>query len=149
MSSVMVEKKQPSLDDIKVGVLMFPGPVVTKRSFKQSAPRNIRGITESEFLTILETLGKNGYGTLMKLRSTPNARSEILVFVKLENLPDHASLVNGNDSLNSSICQCMKAKLYLRKRKRNCSQSICFPWLNRQVCEILMLLKVFCYLCLH
>ena len=81
-------KKQPTLQDIKVGVL-FPGPVVTKRCFKQSAPGNIRGITDSEFLTTLETLEKDGCGKLMKLRPTPNARRETVVFVKLEHLPDH------------------------------------------------------------
>ena len=59
------EKMQPTLEEIMIGVLMFPGPVVTKRSFKQSAGRKICGIVDSEFVTALERLEKDGCGVIM------------------------------------------------------------------------------------
>ncbi len=64
------EKMQPTLEEIMIGVLMFPGPVVTKRSFKQSAGRKIRGIGDSEFVTALERLEKDGCGVIKKVRAS-------------------------------------------------------------------------------
>ncbi len=95
--SVVPEKMQPTLEEIMIGVLMFPGPVVTKRSFKQSAGRKIRGIVDSEFLTALERLEKDGCGVIKKLRASVNARRETVVFVKLEELPGEIALVSRDE----------------------------------------------------
>ena len=85
---------QPTLDDIMIGVLMFPGPIVTKRSFKQSAGRKIRGVVDSEFITALE---KDGCGVIKKLRASVNARRETVVFLKLEDLPEKVTLVSPDE----------------------------------------------------
>ena len=45
------ETKQPSIEEIKAAVVFFPGPVVTYRGFKQSAPRAVRTAVEQEFAT--------------------------------------------------------------------------------------------------
>ena len=88
---------QPTLDDIMIGVLMFPGPTVTKRSFKQSAGRKIRGIVDSKFITALERLEKDGCGVIKKLRASVNARRETVVFLKLEDLPEKVTLVSPDE----------------------------------------------------
>ena len=88
---------QPTLDEIMIGVLMFPGPVVTKRSFKQSAGRKIRGIVDSEFVMALERLETDGCGVIKKLRASVNAKREIVVFVKLEELPEEITLVSRDE----------------------------------------------------
>jgi hypothetical protein len=94
---VVPEKMQPTLEEIMIGVLMFPGPVVTKRSFKQSAGRKIRGIVDSEVVTALERLEKDGCGVIKKLRASVNARRETVVFVKLEELPGEIALVSRDE----------------------------------------------------
>ncbi len=99
------EKMQPTLEEIMIGVLMFPGPVVTKRSFKQSAGRKIRGIVDSEFLTALERLEKDGCGVIKKLRASVNARRETVVFVKLEELPGEIALVSRDEYRKKFSCQ--------------------------------------------
>ena len=94
---------QPTLEEIIIGVLMFPGPVVTKRSFKQSAGRKIRGIVDSEFVTALERLEKDGCGVIKKLRASVNARRETVVFVKLEELPGKIALVSRDEYRKVSV----------------------------------------------
>ena len=116
--SVIPEKMQPTLDEIMIGVLMFPGPVVTKRCFKQSAVRKIRGIVDSEFVAALEQLEKDGCGVIKKLRASASARREIMVFVKLEELPEEITLVCRDEyrkkfqlPIHKGISEATKAQL--------------------------------------
>ncbi len=118
------EKIQPTLEEIMIGVLMFPGPVVTKRSFKQSAGRKIRGIVDSEFLTALERLEKDGCGVIKKLRASVNARRETVVFVKLEELPGEIALVSRDEYRKSFSCQ--STRLFQKQQKYSYRKNNCF-----------------------
>ena len=60
------ETKQPSIEEIKAAVVFFPGPVVTYRGLKQSAPRAVRTTAEQEFATACSHLSK--YGRLVSVR---------------------------------------------------------------------------------
>ena len=42
--------------DIKTAILLFPGPIVTYRAFRQSAPRFVRGSTKQEYSDTIEQL---------------------------------------------------------------------------------------------
>lgn len=73
------ENKQPSLEDIKAAVIFFPGPVVTYRGFKQSAPRAVRTTAEQEFATACSHL--SSYGRLVNVR-VPRQTKPTKVFLK-------------------------------------------------------------------
>ncbi|KAK2547347.1 hypothetical protein P5673_032754 [Acropora cervicornis] len=50
LSPTMDETKgQPTAMVIKIACLLFSGPILMYRAFKQSGPRSLRGITKSEF----------------------------------------------------------------------------------------------------
>ena len=81
------------MENIKVAVLFFSGPVITKRCFKQSAPRPVRGITNSEFLNVLQELEKERFGAIVKVHPTRNSTKETIVFVKNKDLPENVQIV--------------------------------------------------------
>ena len=55
-------KTQPTLLAIKTACLVFGGPLVTFRAFKQSGPRALRGIANSEFMNAINSLEESGLG---------------------------------------------------------------------------------------
>lgn len=118
VGSISSEKMQPTVDDIKVGILLFPGQVVTKRSFKQSGRRNVRAVTDSEFASTLELLERERYGKLVRVRTTLNGSRETFAFVKEDKLPENCSLVTEEEfckqlklPLHRSIPEVVKNKL--------------------------------------
>ena len=64
-----------------------------KRCFKQSAPRPVRGITNSEFLNVLQELEKERFGAIVKVHPTRNSTKETIVFVKNKDLPENVQIV--------------------------------------------------------
>lgn len=74
------ERAQPSMMNVKSGILTFPGPLVTFRSFTQSGPRLARGISQHEFTNAVEQLKAN-YGQIITLRVARSSKPT-LVFVK-------------------------------------------------------------------
>ena len=115
---VDAEKKQSTMVNIKVAVLLFPGPVITKRCFKQSAPRPVRGITNSEFLNVLQELEKESFGAVVKVHPTRNSTKETVVFVKNKDLPENVQIVQKLQydekyalPLHGSISQSTKTQL--------------------------------------
>ena len=76
-------KTQPTLLAIKTACLVFGGPLVTFRAFKQSGPRALRGIANSEFMNAINSLEESGLGKVRVVQvryvSTP-----VTVFIKEE-----------------------------------------------------------------
>jgi CRISPR/Cas system type I-B associated protein Csh2 (Cas7 group RAMP superfamily) len=85
------------LENVKVAVLLFPGTVVTKRAFKQSAPRKVRGIADSEFVNALESLEKENCGVVLKVHSSKHSSKETIVLVKTKDLPEAVNYVDKNE----------------------------------------------------
>lgn len=84
MSPTMDDTKtQPTLMAIKSACLVFGGPVVTFRAFKQSGPRALRGIANSEFMNVINSLEESGLGKVrtVQVRYVSNP---ITVFIKEE-----------------------------------------------------------------
>ena len=76
-------KTQPTLLAIKTACLVFGGPLVTFRAFKQSGPRALCGIANSEFMNAINSLEESGLGKVrivqVRYVSTP-----VTVFIKEE-----------------------------------------------------------------
>jgi len=60
---------------------LFGGPVLTYRAFKQSAPRNIRGVANSEFAAAIRGLEEAGVGKVCSVQ-IPRVTYPVIVFVK-------------------------------------------------------------------
>ena len=93
------ETKQPSIEEIKAAVAFFPGPVVTYRGFKQSAPRAVRTTAEQEFATACSHL--SSYGRLVSV-CVPRQTKPTKVFLKAtpENIqwnPQSPQICNRED----------------------------------------------------
>lgn len=73
---------------IKKACALFHGAVVTFRSFKQSARRNLRSITEDEFVDAIRSLQEDHLGFVRSVQ-VPRAANPVTVFVK--NAPDDIS----------------------------------------------------------
>ena len=75
-----VPRPQPTTDDMKSAILLFPGPVVTFRAFRQCAPHFVRGSTKNEFHDALEQL-KPDFGSVLSAR-VARSTQPTKVFVK-------------------------------------------------------------------
>ena len=73
-------RPQPTTADVKTVILLFSGPVVTYRAFRQCAPRFVRGSTKQEYEAAVEQL-KPQLGSVMSVRVARIAQA-IKVFVK-------------------------------------------------------------------
>ena len=63
------EKPQPTQLAVKTACILFAGPVLTFRAFKQSASRSLRGIAEAEFRDAIVNLETTGMGKYVPLES--------------------------------------------------------------------------------
>ena len=70
---------------------LFGGPVLTYRAFKQSAPRNIRGVANSEFAAAIRGLEEAGVGKVCSVQ-IPCVTNPGIVFVKED--PDKVQWAN-------------------------------------------------------
>ena len=77
------EKQQPTRLEVKTACILFSGPVVTFRLFKQSASRSLRGIAEPEFRDAIVSLENTGMGKVRSFR-IPRTPNPATVFVKNE-----------------------------------------------------------------
>ena len=57
-------KGQPTAMVIKTACLLFGGPLLAYRAFKQSGLRGLRGIANSEFSNAMNDLEESGLGSL-------------------------------------------------------------------------------------
>lgn len=71
------ERKQPSVPDIQMAICLFNGPVVNSRSFKQSAPRFLRSVTNEEFLSACNEM--EDWGKLVQVKIPRNKPMKIFV----------------------------------------------------------------------
>ncbi|XP_028408491.1 uncharacterized protein LOC114540209 [Dendronephthya gigantea] len=78
------ERPQPNAGNIKSGILIFPGPVVTYRAFVQSGPRLTRGISNEEFVNATEQL-KEDYGHTINVRVARSSKTASLFVKKAPN----------------------------------------------------------------
>ena len=104
--------------DLNVAVLLFPGTVVTKHVFKQSAPRKVCGIANSESVNALESLEKENCGIILKVHSFKLSSKETIVLVKTKGLPEAVSYVDKNEyhkkyalTLHKAISESTKIQL--------------------------------------
>ena len=61
---------QPSRMSIKEAVLLFRGPIITRRMFQQCASRMVRGISNQALKDVLRELESNGCGKVVKAHVT-------------------------------------------------------------------------------
>lgn len=73
------DRHQPTLQDITVAILTTPGPVATARSFKQTAAKRLRTLTNTEFVKAIDSLGF--YGKKLEVR-VPRSPAKVVVFCK-------------------------------------------------------------------
>ncbi|KAK2556142.1 hypothetical protein P5673_021721, partial [Acropora cervicornis] len=71
----------PTLLTVMTACALFGGPVLTYRAFKQSAPRNIRGVANSEFAAAIRGLEEAGVGKVCSVQ-IPRVTYPVIVFVK-------------------------------------------------------------------
>ena len=74
-------KDQPTAVLIKTACLLFAGPLLTYRAFKQSGPRGVRGIVNSEFSDAINDLQESGLGKVRSVRVRFSS-NPVTVFVK-------------------------------------------------------------------
>ena len=72
--------QQPSIQDVKVTVLLTQGPVITYRCFKHSK-RTARAIAEPEYTRAVHALAEDGLGRNMEFR-LQRTRGACKVFIK-------------------------------------------------------------------
>ena len=108
------------MENVKVAVLIFPGAVVTKRAFKQSAPRKVSGIADLEFGNALGSLEKENCGVVLMVHmySSKHSIKETIVLVKTNDLPEAVNYVDKNEyykkyalPLHEAISESMKIQL--------------------------------------
>ena len=73
-------RRQPTTEDVKTAILLFPGPVVTYRAFRQCAPCFVRGSTKHEYVEAIEEL-KPQLGSLINIRVARSSQAT-KIFVK-------------------------------------------------------------------
>ena len=59
--------EQPTQEDIEKGILLFSGPIVPVRGFKQTGSRKLRKITDNEFKTAATNMN-NTFGKYIEIR---------------------------------------------------------------------------------
>ena len=75
------EQSQPSQGEIRTAIMLFQGPVLLLRAFKQSGPTRLRSVSSHEFETAVNVLTTNDdKGTAVSL-TIPRQR-KCLIFVK-------------------------------------------------------------------
>ena len=74
-------KDQPTLLTVMTACALFGGPVLPYRAFKQSAPRNIRAVANSEFTAAIRGLDEAGVGKVCSVQ-IPHVTNPVIVFVK-------------------------------------------------------------------
>ena len=74
-------KGQPTAMVIKIACLLFSGPILTYGAFKQSGPRSLHGIANSEFSVALKDLEESGLGKGRSVR-VGFSSNPVTVFVK-------------------------------------------------------------------
>lgn len=60
---------------------LFGGPVLTHRAFKQTAPRNMRGVANSEFTAAIRGHEEAALGKVCSV-TIPRVTNPVIVFVK-------------------------------------------------------------------
>ena len=65
--TVEEERRQPEQQQIKLGILLFPGSVVLYSGFRQAAPRDVRNINIAEFQAVARQLEPK-YGNIVVTR---------------------------------------------------------------------------------
>ena len=69
------------LKDLKIALIMFGGPVITYRAFRQSGQRRLRGIAVTDFNNAIEALEQSALGRVRQV-NVRRAKGPVTVFVK-------------------------------------------------------------------
>ena len=77
----MTSYPQPTAMVIKTTCLLFSGPILRYRAFKQTGPRSLCGIANSEFSIAIKDLEESGVGKVRSVRVRFSS-NPVTVFVK-------------------------------------------------------------------
>ena len=88
-----VPRPQPTVIDLKTAILLFPGPVVTFRAFRQCAPRFVRGSTKNEIHDAVEQLNPD-LGSVLSSRAARSAQSTKVFLKRQPNMSATWSSIN-------------------------------------------------------
>ena len=75
--TVEEERRQPEQQQLKSGILLFPGSVVLYRGFRQAAPRDVRNITIAEFQAVARQLEPE-YGNVVVTRLRRQSKDTVM-----------------------------------------------------------------------
>ena len=81
--TVEEERRQPEQQQLKSGILLFPGSVVLYRGFRQAAPRDVRNITIAEFQAVARQLEPE-YSNVVVTRLRRQSKDTVM-FIKRKN----------------------------------------------------------------
>lgn len=108
-------KGQPTAMVIKTACLLFAGPLLMHRAFKQSGPHGLPGIANFEFSVARNDLQEFGLG---KVRSVRVRFSSNLVTVLVKEDPDKVPW--PTDYCNQTeYCSCYNQEYFHLERTRN------------------------------
>ena len=82
--TVEEERRQPEQQQLKSGILLFPGRVVLYRGFRQAAPRDVRNITIAEFQAVARQLEPE-YGNVVVTRLRRQSKDTVMFIKKNPN----------------------------------------------------------------
>ena len=83
--TVEEERRQPEQQQLKSGILLFPGRVVLYRGFRQAAPRDVRNITIAEFQAVARQLEPE-YGNVVVTRLRRQSKDTVMFIKKIQTI---------------------------------------------------------------
>ena len=83
--TVEEERRQPEQQQLKSGILLFPGRVVLYRGFRQAAPRDVRNITIAEFQAVAREREPE-YGNVVVTRLRRQSKDTVMFIKKIQTI---------------------------------------------------------------
>ena len=68
-----MKKNKKTIEDVKVAILKFAGPIVTVRAFKQGGPRALRSTSPQEFASAASHMSSFGQMVSLRIPRQPKA----------------------------------------------------------------------------
>ena len=94
------------MSSVKAACILFLGPVLTFRAFKQSATRSMRGIADAEFQEAISLLEIAGRGTLIELECHVHLILSLHLLRKIQTKSTgHAIYVHSQSIDRDTICR--------------------------------------------
>ena len=111
------QRYQPTVGELKLACLLFPGPCLNFRAFRQSGPRRLRSVADTEFKAAVKELCDEGLGTLNSIR-VPRAQKAVTIFSKKK---------PSDPTLEPWTCDMCRKDQYVEKYHNTCHKAITPP----------------------